>query len=168
MLYFRNFNINILNKNNSFILYSYNKNYFFKINFKKNLSILSRSCIEFSYKGIYLGLLNKEVNYFFNSFFFLKFKKIKFSGKGYRIYLKKKYYIYTKLGYSHKLFLYNFNNFFKFLGKYKAFIFFINQSVNKFIKNLINLRYINIFTQRGFRLTKQVIYKKKGKISSYR
>ena len=37
-----------------------------------------------------------------------------------------------------------------------------------FLFRLIRSRYLNIFTARGLRLSRQVVFKKVGKISAYR
>jgi len=50
-------------------------------------------------------------------------------------------------------------------------IFFITKKINyiEFVKSLINkIRKISIYTKRGLRLTRQKIYKKTGKKSSYK
>jgi len=45
---------------------------------------------------------------------------------------------------------------------------FIKQDIAYAAHNLKSKRHINIFTGRGVRFAKQVIYKKTGKVSSYR
>jgi len=170
MTYLKYFNNLILVSNNFLSFYLFNDIYFFKFSISKNNiktkfnSVLLPNKFFFCFFGFLITLISNSLK----NLNILKFTKIKFSGKGYRVYKKKKYYIYAQLGYSHKLFTQNFNNIFKFYGKYRFFIFFINNNVNNFINKLLWWRFINIFTLKGFRKFNQIIYKKKGKISSYR
>jgi len=172
MIYFKTFNNIVLTKimGGKTSFYLYNEVYFSKVGFPTSFF----EVVPFAVISV------RQLDMFFVNTFFLHFNKIlvnmtklnfskvKFSGKGYRIYLKKTFYIYAQLGYAHKIFLYNFNNAFKFYGKYRFFIFYTDTLVNRFVKSILMLRFINIFTLRGFRKFDQIIYKKKGKISSYR
>jgi ribosomal protein L6P/L9E len=57
----------------------------------------------------------------------------------------------------------------KFLGKTKVLLFGFDRSDLLAAASLVKeKRTINIFTGRGVRFSKQVIYKKQGKVSSYR
>jgi hypothetical protein len=48
------------------------------------------------------------------------------------------------------------------LKKYKIYIKYTHKN-NNFIKSIIDVRYINIFTKKGLRKSKQILFKKKGK-----
>jgi hypothetical protein len=48
------------------------------------------------------------------------------------------------------------------LKKYKIYIKYNNRFEN-FIKTILNVRYINIFTKKGLRKSRQIVMKKKGK-----
>jgi len=114
---------------------------------------------------LYLILISKFNRMFINPFFF----KIKFKGKGYYIYKNYRNTITPQFGYSHRLYIYSFYNHVKFLNKTSLVCFGLttNRIIN-ISKNILNWRCINIFTGRGVRFSKQIIYKKSGKVSSYR
>ena len=104
--------------------------------------------------------------FLFTSFFFIK---IKFRGKGYYIYKNKRNTIAPQFGYAHRIYIYSFFNYVKFLTKTKVLIF--GFSKKDIITNAFNIkrqRPINIFTGKGVRFAKQLIYKKTGKVSAYR
>ena len=94
--------------------------------------------------------------------------KVLYAGKGYRLYVRRKFFIYPKLNYSHKLYIYNFNTSMIILSRWsmkfesKSF-----RSIQNFLKSLLLLRKYNIFTKKGIRLRKQRLYHKIGKVSTY-
>jgi len=97
------------------------------------------------------------------------FTKIKFKGKGYYIYKNLRNTITPQFGYSHRLYVYAYFMSVKFLSKTSIFVFgFIKSDLSKLSHAIKAMRPINIFTGRGVRFAKQVVYKKAGKISSYR
>ena len=97
------------------------------------------------------------------------FRKIKFKGKGYYIYKNLRNTITPQFGYSHRLYVYAYFMTVKFLGKTSIFVFGFVKPDLAFVSNAIKcMRPINIFTGRGVRFAKQVVYKKTGKVSSYR
>jgi len=105
----------------------------------------------------------------FNLFFTPFINKIKFKGKGYYIYRNYRNTITPQFGHSHRYYLYAYFINVRFLTKTKVLMFGVNK------KDLLELslilkkfRPINIFTGRGVRFSKQLIYKKAGKVSSYR
>ena len=134
--------------------------------FDNNLNILSISRINFTdyfnawLKNIYTMLFT------LTSFFFCK---IKFKGKGYYLYKNVRNTITPQFGYSHRIYFYSFFLKTTFLTKTKIFFFGFNKSdLLKTILNLKSKRSINIFTGRGVRFARQIVYKKTGKVSSYR
>lgn len=97
------------------------------------------------------------------------FTKLKFKGKGYYIYKNYRNTITPQFGYSHRLYLYSFYTNVKFLNKTTLICFGLNlYNVKKTSSIIFSWRPVNIFTGRGVRFSKQIIYKKSGKISSYR
>ena len=74
-----------------------------------------------------------------------------------------------KFGYSHMLYLYSFFVTVKFITKTTILMFGTNYSdlITKSY-SLLNIKPINIFTGKGIRFSRQIIYKKTGKVSSYR
>lgn len=102
----------------------------------------------------------------FTSFFFIK---LKFKGKGYYIYKNYRNTIAPQFGYYHRIYIYSFFNTVKFLSKTKLLIFGLTKGdVLLTAYTLKSKRTINIFTGRGVRFARQLIYKKTGKVSSYR
>lgn len=105
----------------------------------------------------------------FSSFSKIFFKKLKFRGKGYYIYKNYRNTIAMQFGFSHRLRVYSYFLSVKFLSKTSIFIFGINKkSIYKTSYKIFFKRPINIFTGTGIRFTRQIRYKKPGKISSYR
>jgi len=110
-----------------------------------------------------------DFNNFFYSFTFFFFRKFKFIGKGYKISkikIKKSFKFY--FGYSHKIFLVYGGAQLRRLTKYKLFLLGTNRkSLQEITLILQNIRRLNMFTKRGLRATKQIIFKRPGKKSTY-
>ena len=157
----------------SFYLFSHT--YFFKfavpknvtsISICKNTNVVSGSSYYFT-SGIYVWV--KEVNTIISTLTSFLFKKLKFKGKGYYIYKNARNTIAPQFGYYHRIYIYSFFNKVKFLSKTKLLIFgLIKKDIVCTSQDLKSKRPINIFTGRGVRFARQVIYKKTGKVSSYR
>ncbi len=97
------------------------------------------------------------------------FLKIKFKGKGYYIYRNKRSTITPQFGYAHRLYLYSYFTSVKFLSKTSIIVFgFELSDLVTVALGIKKMRPINIFTGRGVRFSRQIIYKKVGKVSSYR
>ena len=125
--------------------------------------------LNFFYKNNFYGLFWNAFKNVFFQFSKLFFKKLKFKGKGYYIYKNFRNTIALQFGYSHVLYLYSYFVNIKFMTKTSILIFGINKINNiKAAKSLFYVRPINIFTGKGIRFSRQIIYKKTGKISSYR
>lgn len=136
------------------------------LNFDKisNTLVLSKTLNKFKF-NLWIKMLN-DILYLFTSFYF---KKIKFRGKGYYLYKNKRNTITPQFGYSHRIYLYSYFTKILFLSKTKVFVFGLNKSDILFsILNIKCKRKINIFTLRGVRFSRQIIYKKTGKVSLYR
>lgn len=157
------------------LLKLYSKNLYFnlflpnsssQVDFNNWSSTLSVSC--FKVNNIYkvwlkaaLEILDLTNSYYFN--------KIKFRGKGYYIYKGVRSTITPQFGYAHRIYVYSFFNKVKFLGKTKVLVFgFSKHDVITTLFNIKSKRPINIFTGRGVRFSREIIYKKTGKVSSYR
>jgi ribosomal protein L6P/L9E len=117
------------------------------------------------YYSTYSATYNKVLSVFYKP----SFKKIKFRGKGYYIYKNPRNTIAPQFGYSHRLYIYSYFNKVKFIGKTIIILFGLvkNDLISAGI-DLKSKRSINIFTGRGVRFSRQVVYKKQGKVSSYR
>lgn len=105
----------------------------------------------------------------FASFSLLFFKKIKFKGKGYYIYRNKRNTIAMQLGYSHIVRIFAYKLELKFNTKTSFLMIGVNKAnVSTLSISFKNKKPINIFTGKGIRFSKQIVYKKTGKVSSYR
>lgn len=160
---------------NSFFIFFYSKNYFFFLpinssltSFKVNKNSSSISFLYF-YKNIFFFTFFsyfKKIFYIFTKIFF---KKLKFKGKGYYIYKTKRNTIAFQFGYSHIRRVFFFFNYVKFLSKTSILMFGLNpNTLSQAGISFKKIRPINIFTGKGVRFTRQIIYRKTGKVSSYR
>lgn len=120
------------------------------------------------YDPLYNSYL-KALQYTFNSATSIFFTKMKFKGKGYYVYKNARNTIAPQFGYAHRIYVYAFNVSVKFLSKTSVLLYGLSK------KDVLTVGYtfrskrpINIFTGRGVRFSRQVVYKKTGKVSSYR
>ena len=157
------------------IFYLYNGTYFVNFvlflgntsfNYDRQTSSLSLKKYDSSYT--YLSFLKSlyDVISRFNKPFFLK---LKFRGKGYYVYKNYRNTIAPQFGYAHRVYVYSFANSVRFLSKTKVFLFGISKTdILKTGYGLFYTRPMNVFTGRGVRFARQVVYKKTGKIGAYR
>lgn len=122
-----------------------------------------------AYGGRYAESFNSYFNYVFRALNVPSLIKLKFRGKGYYIYKNKRNTVTPQFNYAHRIYMYSpFVNL-KFLTKTSIIIFgFSVPDLKTAATNIYIRRPINIYTGRGVRFTRQVIYKKTGKVSSYR
>jgi ribosomal protein L6P/L9E len=166
---FQKKNLNFLN------LYMYNFNYFFILpffkkflcfNYDNSINVIS---LNFYFKNNFFSLFWGYFKILFFSFSKIFFKKLKFKGKGYYIYKNTRNTIALQFGYSHMMYIYSFFVTVKFITKTTILMFGTNYiSILKKSYSLFNIKTINIFTGKGIRFSRQIIYKKTGKVSSYR
>lgn len=154
-------------------LYSENYYFFFPINSFYNQIRFDKdsSCyfLKDFFRNSFFLTFWKNFQKIFFSFSRIFFKKIKFKGKGYYIYKNKRNTIAMRFGYSHIKRLFFFYTYVKFLSKTSIIMFGVGyEKINKAAVCLSKIRPINVFTSKGVRFTRQIIYKKQGKISSYR
>ena len=172
-----NWNFILSKKNNKPVsyLYIYSIEYFFILPFIDNFLSLKYdtqlNCFVFIFflKNNYYSIFWNYFKLLFSSFSKIFFKKLKFKGKGYYIYKNTRNTIALQFGYSHLMYLYCFFINVKFLSKTSVLMFWIN--VNDIFNksySFFNIKKINIFTGKGIRFSKQLVYKKTGKVSSYR
>lgn len=114
------------------------------------------------------NLNNIYLNYFY-SFNFFFFRKFKFIGKGYKIKkAKNKKSFKMFFGYSHKIFLVYGGLQLRKLTKYKLFLITNTRLKEKITSPIIqHIRKLNLFTKRGLRATRQIVFKRPGKKSTY-
>jgi hypothetical protein len=157
------------------ILFFYSNNYYFKITiplkflspkFDKQTRVFTYSTgLSYNHFQIYVSFLKNLFQVFYKPVFL----KLKFKGKGYYIFKNKRNTITPQFGFSHRIYIYSYSLLVKFLTKTTIFLFGLSkQDILKVGYSVKNSRPINIFTGRGVRFSKQLIYKKTGKVSSYR
>lgn len=164
---------NLLSNSNVFRLTSttYYSNFAFKnslgfIYFDKFTRVVT---FKSTFTNAYYLLFLRSLEAALVSFTKPSFVKLKFKGKGYYIYKNNRNTIAPQFGYSHRVYIYSYFTSVKFLGKTKVMVFGFNKTDILSSSLLIkSKRPINIFTGRGVRFSRQVIYKKQGKVSSYR
>ncbi len=160
----------ILIKKNKNYIYIYNKIFYFTIVTKFNINVEENTnsiIIENFDSRKKKELEKKIIGTFIKTWSVYFFQKIKFTGKGYKI-KKKKKSIKFFFGRSHLTTIFFKKINIRRLTKYKLFFFTKKYETVKFINSLINkIRKINIYTKRGLRFSRQKIYKKTGKKSSY-
>jgi len=185
--FLNNFEFLVFTLHDFFIYYSYSHIYKFILTFNNELS---RFKYRLNYLPIYISsqfplIYRKTMNFtrlrslFINDwkkvlkqFFILSFIKMRYKGKGYKIYYKKNKKIYLRFGFSHKNFHTRFNTHSRFFYKWVLlsriiFLGYSWRSLRESILKLVKKRYANIFTIRGMILQKTTIVKKPGKISTY-
>jgi ribosomal protein L6P/L9E len=166
----------VLNKNlKTYYIFMWSKTYFIKLPLPKLPSSLSfdKNTQQIIFTSTYLNNFTNLYSTLFNSFYKILIKpvfiKLKFKGKGYYIYKNYRNTITPQFGYSHRLYLYAFYVYVTFLSKTSLIIFGLNPShLSTTTKHIFKWRSLNIFTGRGVRFSKQTVYKKSGKVSSYR
>ena len=111
----------------------------------------------------------RHLNELFSRFQYPFFLKIRFRGKGYYIYKNLRNTIAPQFGYAHRLYVYAPAVTVSFLSKTKILIFGLSRyDVIDAGYKIKSVRPINIFTGRGVRFARQIVYKKTGKVSTYR
>ena len=160
---------------NYLLIYLISDLYFFKLVIKLDSTILTldnnsnnivfKNYFEPFFKAFFL----KNLKILFQSFSYWFFTKIKVKGKGYYLYKNARNTITHQLGHSHRRYLYSYFVFIKFLSKTTLYLAGLSKN-DIFLagRNIQKSKYINIFTGRGVRFAKQRIYKKTGKVSTYR
>ncbi len=155
----QNFNLSIFKKNTLTYLYIYNVNYFCFLKISNKIKIKNKQIIEiYNQKQSDLN----DVSIFIKQFTLCDSSKIKFTGKGYKIKKNSKESLMLLFNKSHITTIWWKNIFVKKLKKYKIFIKY-NPLNKKIIETILNIRPINIFTKKGLRKARQILYKKKGK-----
>jgi hypothetical protein len=147
----------VLNKNTLSLKFIFN-------NSKKLPSLLKKNLLKKK------TLILKKLYWLFTSWNYYFFKKLKFKGKVYKMIRNINKKLKLSFGRCHINIAVMRNLFLKKKKKRKLkFLVFSTNYINVLntVVDIRNIRPINIFTQRGLRLSRQVIYKKVGKKSSY-
>ncbi len=161
----------LLQDNKHLYVYVYNKNYVlcFRI-FKRTttINVCNQYFLKLNLSRFKCLEQNFQLEYIFNNilkqFCIYESLKIKFTGKGYKIKKVSTNSIVFVFNRAHLVLLYYKNIFFKKIKKRKIHIKYISFSLrNQIIPILKNIRYINTYTRRGLRISRQIIYKRRGK-----
>lgn len=161
--YSNNFiNILLIGKNNKFTLTFFKKSIF--IDKWSNSIVLQNNKTKLKTTKI-----NNTIFNFLNSWNKYFYNKIKFKGKGFRIkFFKKIKLIKFYFGKSHKTFFILKKIKRKKINKYKFILLGLNNNkLKKISKKISNIKNINLYTLRGLRISRQIIYKRKGKKGTY-
>lgn len=168
-------NLTIIKNQKHFILYNYNKFFFYQLGQPKDLVAIwiDNETKSVGFQTFNSKALTKLYFYLIQIFFFswdsYFLEKIKFKGKGYRIAFKKKKKIMKfYFGHSHDtIFIFRWV-LVKKPHKYKFIILNNNlQTLKQLNHKILKIKPVNIYTKRGLRNFRQTIYKRKGKKSSY-
>lgn len=173
LLIFIPYNINYLvisNKKNDNI-YLYNETYYFSIILTKNLLFINKNTntiklFDFKFNNIN-NLANYEIKNFLFSWDNIYYNKIKFTGKGFK-FKKKESNLFLFFNRAHKCFFIGTNIILIRLSKNKVIL--LKNNINHLIydSNIIrSIRSNNIFTKRGLRFSRQIIFKKRGKTATH-
>jgi hypothetical protein len=153
-----NYDYSVLVKEKLLYIYVYNTHYtcFLKINKKLELNIIGKNIL-----AINCNNNARNTNAFLRQFFLCDFTKIKFMGKGYKIKKNADNNMFLLFNRSHITNIWYKNIFVKKYKKYKIYIKHVCAMAA--IQTILNVRPVNIFTKKGLRSSRQIIYKKKGK-----
>lgn len=182
-------NLVVLKSANKYYVYIYNNKFYFifnvnvsELSLRINQSTLAVSMITKHVahlpflkvarldKRLAIGKVSKKLTQIFKSWDVYYFIKIKFKGKVYKITKYKKNNLKLSFGRCHKNILAVRSLFLKKKKKVKnkCLVYGSNfKSLNLTKSLIVNTRPINMFTQRGLRLSRQLVYRKIGKKSSY-
>lgn len=166
---------NVTNPQQEQLIYLYDSVYFFKILALGSVSnfYFDKQTNSITFQLLYVPSFYKmywnNLLTVFYSFSKLFFKKLKFKGKGYYIYKNVRNTITPQFGHAHRIYMYSFYLSVKFLTKTTVFLFGSSkQDILTTAQLIQSAKPINVFTGRGVRFSRQVVYKKTGKVSSYR
>lgn len=158
----QNLNISIFRKKGNNYLYVYNTNYYAIIRANQNIKIINNTFICLS--GNEPTITNKGglLGTFLKQFYVCEYVKIKFSGKGYKIKKNSQQSLVLLFNRSHTTVMWWSNIVLRKLKKYKIYLKYDNKNKN-IVNTILNVRSVNVFTKKGLRLSRQILFKKKGK-----
>ena len=166
-------NVNIVKS--PILIYLYNKTYFVNLlldlEFTKSGFEIQTTSFRFDAYTIFPQwlLYLRRFSVLISRFSTPCFIKLKFRGKGYYLYKNFRNVVTPQFGYSHRRYFYGYLASIIFLSKTKILVFGLSTlHIILFSHLLKTIRPANIFTGRGMRFAKQVVYKKVGKVSTYR
>lgn len=164
-IFLKSFNFSVLRSSNCTYILIYNNLHFMVLKntgSKKMLLCNSRS-LSLRVKGC-LGKVDLKSAFrrFLGQFIKYRTYKIRFAGKGYKIKKltrKSFFFLFNK---SHLCIIWWKNMHYKKYKKYKTYIRSAS-AIKNTIRRILKIRMIDVFTKKGLRLTRDIMYKKKGK-----
>ena len=171
-------NFNVLKKNDNYFILIFDRYVFVKYVLSKHSNVYVSSNINyiniklnFFVNYLYFQSIMDDINNNINNYFS---KKITFIGKGYKLkrFVKnKKPLLHNLISFyfntSHINIVYFFNIIVKKLKKTKIIVSSVNKNyLTNILKLILNIKRLNLFTQKGLRMSRQLVYKKIGKKSS--
>lgn len=162
-LHFNNLNVSIFKKKSNVWLYIYNVHvfYIYKLNLIRKINIINGNCMELDNLPIYKNII-KALNSNTKQITLLCYKKIKFAGKGYKIKKNSKKSLIFLFNRAHLTIVWWKNFMVKKLKKYKLYLSCTKSNVIN-VNKILRIRYVNVFTKKGLRMSRGIIFKKKGK-----
>ena len=157
------------------VIYAFSNVYYFKFPLPtQHLGMIISPQVQsvYFYRYISNAYFLTFMNLFYKllfSFFRIFFNKLKIVGKGYYIYKNFRNTVTPTFGHAHRLYFYSYFLSVKFLSKTTIFIFGLSVR-DVYLKSyeIQHSKPMNVFTGRGVRFTRQIVYRKVGKVSSYR
>lgn len=155
---------------NKVYLYLYSKDFFFCTDCAKHNIFINNDTNTINIRGYTFNyknkLLNKELSKFLFSWDSVFFNKIRFAGKGFK-FKKKINNLFLFFNRAHKCFFIGNNILLIRLSKNKVIMLKNNHNHLIHDSRLITaIRSNNVFTKRGLRFSRQIIFKKRGKTAT--
>lgn len=162
-VFLENFKISVLKNKISLYVYIYNNTFYclLRLNNTVNLKIISNKYVNLKH-NLFKEALNKDIKDFLLQFYFYHFVKIKFAGKGYKIKKNTKQSMLLLFNRAHTTTIWWRKISIKRLRKYKIYMK-CNYNFRVIQEQILSIRYVNIFTKKGLRMSRQILMKKKGK-----
>lgn len=105
----------------------------------------------------------------FSNFLKPTFLKLKFKGKGYYVFKSRRGTVTPQFGFAHRRYFYTPSFAVRFLSKTKiVLIGYARHELLQVAHTFQSYKPINVFTGRGVRFARQILYRKTGKVSLYR
>ena len=168
-------NLSLLTSAKSKVIFLTNSGYFFKFALPQNNYRIffdyqtHTLLIHDTYLGNFFQFFAKVFRRTLYQFTLPVFLKLKFKGKGYYIYKNRRNTITPQFGHSHRIYIYSYFTTVKFMSKTSVLLFgFSKNDLFKIGHQIKKARSINLFTGRGVRFNRQILYRKTGKISTHR
>lgn len=144
-----NYDYSIFIKKKFFYIYLYNKNNIICWKQNKNIKEIKKN-------------IHINIQAYLLQFNYIIFLKIKFTGKGYKIKKNSNKSMVLLFNRAHITNIWWKNIKILKIKKYKIYVKLQKINLN-IVSKILNIRFVNIFTKKGLRLSKQILFKKKGK-----